>query len=409
MTPRDVSGQAGRFRPFDTSRGTNQSGVRVYNERLALSLIRRNGALSKVELARLTGLSVQTINDIVGRLEAEGLLLRQDPQRGRVGQPAVPFALNPEGAFSLGLKVGRRSTDLVLVDFCGVVRHRRHAFHAYPLPEALLGFVREAVGEMAGALSVEQGGRVAGLGIAMPFELWNWEAELGAPAGTMAGWRGFDMEAEIGALCPWPVMTCNDASSACAAELFLGTGWRFRDFLYVFIGSFIGGGVVLNGSLFPGRTGNAGAIGSFPVGGGRPRKQLIRVASLHGLEAELTAAGFDAGPIYRTTGGWPEYGAVLERWIERTAGHLAELAVAATSIIDFEAVVIDGAFPAGVRARLVERTVRAVGRFDGQGLSAVTVCAGSVGSDARAIGGAALPLLANFARDRDVLFKEAVG
>lgn len=409
MNVRDASAQAGRFRPFDTSRGTNQSGVRLYNERLALSLIRRNGALSKVELARLTGLSVQTINDIVGRLEAEGLLLRQDPQRGRVGQPAVPFALNPEGALSLGLKIGRRSTDLVLVDFCGVVRERRHAFHAYPLPDALLGFVRQAVGEMSAGLSEEQRGRVAGLGVAMPFELWNWEAELGAPAGAMAGWRAFDVAEEMGALCPWPVMTCNDASSACAAELFLGTGWRFRDFLYVFIGSFIGGGVVLNGSLFPGRTGNAGAIGSFPVGGGRPRKQLIRVASLRGLEAEVTAAGFEAAPIYRTTEAWPDYGTVLERWIERTAGHLAELAVAATSIIDFEAVVIDGAFPAAVRARLVERTATALHRFDGQGLSPVTIGAGSVGSDARAIGGAALPLLANFARDRDVLFKDAGG
>ena len=34
--------------------------------------------------------------------------------------------------------------------------------------------------------------------------------------------------------------------------------------MYVFIGTFIGGGVVLNGSLFTGKTGNAGAIGSLP-------------------------------------------------------------------------------------------------------------------------------------------------
>ncbi len=398
---------AGSFRPFDTSRGTNQSGVRLYNERLVLSLIRRHASLSKVELARLTGLSVQTINDIVARLETEGLLLRQDPQRGRVGQPAIPFALNPEGAFSVGLKIGRRSTDLVLVDFRGAVRIRRHAVHPYPLPERLRAFVTTAVADVLAELTPAQQSRVAGLGIATPFELWNWEAELGAAPGTMAGWRGFDVEAEIAALCPWPVVTCNDATSACAAELFLGDSWRFRDFLYVFIGSFIGGGVVLNGSLFPGRTGNAGAIGSFPVGGGRARKQLIRVASLHGLEAELTAVGLDGPAIYRTNAVWPDFGAPLDRWIDRTAGHLAELAVAATAIIDFEAVIIDGAFPADVRARLVERTTSATAKFDPQGLTPVTIHPGSIGSDARAIGGAALPLLANFARDRDVLFKDA--
>jgi predicted NBD/HSP70 family sugar kinase len=409
MIDRDTAPATSTFRPFDTSRGTNQSGVRLYNERLVLSLIRRHTSLPKVELARRTGLSVQTINDIVGRLEAEGLLLRLDPQRGRVGQPAIPFALNPEGAFSVGLKIGRRSTDLVLIDFCGQVRHRRHAYHPFPLPQAMLAFVRRAVDEVLAELDPAQQARVAGLGIAMPFELWNWEAELGAAPGAMAGWRGFDAETEIGAIAPWPVVTCNDATAACAAELFLGDGWRFRDFLYVFIGSFIGGGVVLNGSLYPGRTGNAGAIGSFPVGGGRPRKQLIRVASLRGLEAELCAAGLDPAPIYRTTEAWPDYGPPLDRWIDRTAGHLAELAVAAAAIIDFEAVVIDGAFPASVRTRLRERTARAQARFDPQGLSPLVIGEGSIGSDARAIGGAALPLLANFARDRDVLFKDANG
>ena len=45
--------------------------------------------------------------------------MRGEPIRGRVGQPSVPLSINPEGAFFLGLKVGRRSADLVLVDFLG--------------------------------------------------------------------------------------------------------------------------------------------------------------------------------------------------------------------------------------------------------------------------------------------------
>ena len=48
----------------------------------------------------------------------------------------------------------------------------------------------------------------------------------------------------------------------------------------------------------------------------------------------------------------------------------------------------------------------ALAGFDLQGLSPTAIVEGTVGNDARAIGGACLPLLANFARDRDVLFKE---
>ena len=79
------------------------------NERLVLSLLRRRGALARAEIARVTGLSAQTVSVITRKLEDEGLLLRQQPVRGKVGQPSVPMSLNPDGALFFGLKVGRRS------------------------------------------------------------------------------------------------------------------------------------------------------------------------------------------------------------------------------------------------------------------------------------------------------------
>ena len=89
--------------------GANQAGVRLYNERLLLSLVRRFGPLSKIEVARLTGLSVQSTSAIMNRLQADGLLKREAPLRGRVGQPTIPMSIDPEGAYSFGLKIGRRS------------------------------------------------------------------------------------------------------------------------------------------------------------------------------------------------------------------------------------------------------------------------------------------------------------
>src|ERR1700722_2298023 len=94
-----------------TEGGANQAGVRLYNERLLLSLVRRFGPLSKIEVARLTGLSVQSTSAIMNRLQADGLLKREAPLRGRVGQPTIPMSIDPEGAYSFGLKVGRRSCD----------------------------------------------------------------------------------------------------------------------------------------------------------------------------------------------------------------------------------------------------------------------------------------------------------
>jgi predicted NBD/HSP70 family sugar kinase len=391
--------------------GANQAGVRLYNERLLLSLVRRFGPLSKIEVARLTGLSVQSTSAIMNRLQAEGLLKREAPLRGRVGQPTIPMSVDPEGAYSLGLKIGRRSCDLVLVDFLGAICQRAYRAYSFPTPNIVLAFVRDSAPLLTGSLSASQKLRIAGLGVAAPFELWSWETEIGAPQGAMNAWRHFDAESEIAAACAYPTTLCNDATAACAAEFFFGRCWRYRDFLYFFVGEFLGGGLVLDGALRPGRTGNAAALGSMPImsksGVGAPT-QLIACASIYQLERRLEAAGIDASSINATPQSWSEFGAHLDGWIEETASALAYAIVAAISVIDFEAIVIDGALPATVRERLITRTAQVFTGLDRRGLSDVDIVSGSIGADAGSIGGAALPLIKHFARDREVLFKDAM-
>ena len=99
----------GRLQP----RGSSQGGLGQYNERVVLQAIRQHGALAGAEIARLTQLTAQTVSMITRRQEAAGLLLRGAPQRGKVGQPAVPMSLNPDGAYAIGIKVGRRSVDVL--------------------------------------------------------------------------------------------------------------------------------------------------------------------------------------------------------------------------------------------------------------------------------------------------------
>jgi predicted NBD/HSP70 family sugar kinase len=347
----------------------------------------------------------------MNRLQADGLLKREAPLRGRVGQPTIPMSLDPDGAYSLGLKIGRRSCDLVLVDFRGAVRQRAHRTFSFPTPSLVLDFVRENQPRLVESLNEAQRRRIAGLGIAAPFQLWTWESEIGAPAGAMADWREFDVAAEVAKVCPYPVTLCNDATAACAAEFFFGGGWRHRDFLYFFLGPFVGGGVVLDGALRIGRTGNAGAIGSMPVA---PRRdghgplQLVACASIYQLERRLADAGVDASSIWATPSAWAEFGAPLDAWIEETAEALAYASVAAISVIDFAAIVVDGEMPAPVRDRLTRRAAQVFEGLDRRGLSDVAFAPGTIGADAGAIGGAALPLVKAFARDREVLLKDVM-
>ncbi|RFB99270.1 sugar kinase [Rhizobium leguminosarum bv. trifolii] len=387
--------------------GANQVRVRAYNERLVLSLVRLYGALSKADIARRSGLSAQTVSVIMRVLEKEGLLSRGAPVRGRVGQPSIPMHINPDAVYSFGLKMGRRSADLVLMDFVGRIRMQLHRTYAYPLPEEILAFVTSGIQEIEDRLDDKQRGRIAGLGIAAPFELWNWAEEVGAPPGAMEVWREIDLQADIAARVSHPVFMQNDATSACGAELVFGVGPSYPDFVYFFIGSFIGGGIVLNSAIFSGRTGTAGAIGPLPV---RDRngetKQLLEIASIFVLENMLRERGIDPEPLWYSADDWVDFGEPMEIWIQDTAKALAQAIVAAASIVDFSAAVIDGGFPHWVRSRVVQATIDEAAKLDLQGVVMPEIIEGAVGAQARAIGGASLPIFARYLTDQNVLFKE---
>jgi predicted NBD/HSP70 family sugar kinase/predicted DNA-binding transcriptional regulator len=394
-----VEGETGKARPeveLALQRGTNQAGMRAHNERLVLSLVRRHGALSKTEIARMTGLSAQTVSVIMRGLEADGLLRREAPQRGRVGQPSVPLSLNPEGAFFIGVKIGRRSLDVVLVDFTGALRHRMSEPYPYPEPAPIIRRILEEVA-LCTALLGPESARIAGLGIAMPFELWSWAEEIGAPAAALEAWRRVDVRAELAAQLPCPIYLQNDATAACGAELAFGANAGLQDFIYFYVGAFIGGGLVLNGALFTGRTGNAAAIGSMPVpddSGGTV--QLIDLASLVLLERRLRADGFALGALYDPDADWSAFGAHLDDWIAVAGRGIAHAIAAAATVVDFEAAVIDGALPEAVKARLLARIDAELTRLDLSGITRPEVRPGSIGPIARALGGASLPLFERY-------------
>ncbi len=388
-------------------RGSNQSGMRAYNERLALGLVRRHGSLTKTELARMTGLSAQTVSVIMRELEREELMVRGEPIRGRVGQPSVPLSINPEGAFFLGLKVGRRSADLVLVDFLGQPRKRLHRSYPWPLPDEIVAFAKESMGEVTAALPRELQGRIAGLGIAMPFELWNWSEYLDVPERELDRWREVDLDQEIAKISPYPVYLQNDATAACAAELVFGRHPGRPDFVYFYVGTFIGGGIVLNGGLYPGRFGNAGGFGPMPITGPTGKVELlIDHASITVLERMLKAHGRDPSVLWDSPDDWGEIDDLALAWVDIVARGLAQAIVSSVSVMDFEAAIIDGSLPERFREAIVEATRREVEKFDLRGLTLPTILPGSIGSLARALGAASLPLFDKYLIDQKTLARE---
>ncbi|MCW2310353.1 ROK family transcriptional regulator [Rhodoferax antarcticus] len=388
-------------------RGSNQVGMRQFNERVVLQAIRLNASLPKAELARLTGLTAQTIGLITARLEDDGLILKQSAVRGRIGQPSVPLALNPDGAFSLGIKIGRRSADWLLVDFTGQVRQRQRMDYLFPSTDALLPAIAHHLEELHDSLGPLKN-RLVGIGLAVPFQIGGWHRLLGLSPAQSEAWQQIDLRAQVQAMTELPVTFAKDTSAACVAELVAGRGRDLKNFLYLFIDTFVGGGLVINSHLHGGVHGNSGALASLPMGLAQGRQmphQLISHASLWELEQRFSARGLDPLAAYDDRALQADHAPDTRAWVERAANALAHTVVSGTAFLDIDAVVIDGSFSRVLLAQLITATQHALKRYNWEGLWRANLIAGEVGPDARALGGALMPLHAHFAPDRDLFLK----
>ncbi len=389
-------------------RGSNHVGMRQFNERVVLQAIRLNGSLPKADLARLTGLTAQTIGLITTRLDDDGLILKQDRVRGRIGQPSVPLTLNPDGAFAIGIKIGRRSADFLLVDFCGQVRQRHSLDYVFPDEITLLPAIATHMNTLRDQLG-DLRERLVGVGVAAPFQMGGWHRMMGLSDKQSEAWNQIDLRAQVQSLADVPVSFAKDTSAACVAELVQGRGRNLKNFLYLFVDTFVGGGLIINSHLHGGVHGNAGAVASLPMGladnTSSPPSQLINHASLWELEQRFTACGLAPHAAYDERALSEPFIVETQGWIAGAANALAHTVVSGTAFLDIDAVVIDGSFCRPLLDLLITATQAALQRYNWEGLWSANVVAGMVGPDARALGGALMPLHGNFAPDQDLFLK----
>ncbi len=392
--------------------GSNHVGMRQFNERIVLQAIRLHGALPKAEVSRVTRLSMQTVSVIINGLLKDGLVSKQERVRGRIGQPSVPIALNPDGAFTLGIKVGRRSLDVLAMDFVGRVRYREVLEYEYPNPKTIFPAIEKRLRTVDARLG-EHASRLVGLGVAAPLWLGGWREYLGAPESVMRTWNDIDIRRRIQAMTSLPVEFAKDTTAACAAELLVGEGRRLKNFLYLFIGTFIGGGLVLDGHLHMGPRGNAGAVGSLPMAakttGAKGQKvnagQLLHQSSGLGLEQLFVQHKAPAAAAHDERALSPKLKQLTDRWLDEACPALALTITASTALLDLEAVVIDGSLDRHLIDGIIQRASAVLDGYNWEGLTRPHLVAGTHGADARAMGAAILPLYWHFAPNHERFLK----
>jgi predicted NBD/HSP70 family sugar kinase len=386
--------------------GASATQMRRYNQRLLLQRLRRLGEASKADLARAAHLTNTAVGDIVRELCELGLVrVIGKKHDGARGQPATMLALDPDGAYAIGVRLDRGRIESLLCDLGGRVLATRLHDGLLPSPAEALDLVRRDVADLANVVPSGRRDRIAGVGLARPWNLESWHAELDLPDGAFAAWDGVPFAEQLAQACGYPVSQENDGTAAAIAELFQGIGRTLDDFLYVFIGPAIGGGVVLGGQSVKGPKSNAGDIAVIPVPpsqldsapkqGDRPQLLLGR-ASLNVLMRHLRFHGVAVQGLRdldAAAGRVP--GAVLD-WTRDAAEALAWPLLSASALLDLPTVVIDSDLDGPWIDPLLTHLAASMQRSCAEAREPPELRRGSFGQAAGALGAATLPLFLNF-------------
>lgn len=238
--------------------GANLLAVRSHNAALVLDLLRGAGAegISRLELAERTGLTPQAVSKITARLREEGFAAEAGRRASTGGKPRTVLRLVPEAGHAVGVRLDRDELRAVLCDLTGkTVAETRGALDLGSGAEAVVEATARRVEELSAGR-----GSVLGVGVALPGPLDHANGVLHRVTG-FPEWDGFPLRDALAGRLGVPVVVDKDTNAAALGLAVAGENGSCGSFAYLHLGTGLGAGLVIDGSVHRGARTGAGEFG----------------------------------------------------------------------------------------------------------------------------------------------------
>jgi glucokinase-like ROK family protein len=250
-----------------TLAGRNSTTVKSHNLSTILLALLRHPHISRVDLAKMTGLSNTTITNLITELLVQGIVTEEGTtqlQRRRgAGRPRTSLQLVPDARHAIGVHIGVGRIRVALTDLKATVLHYRSFTH--PLDKS----AEEVLGETLALVEtvIQESGvvpqNIIGVGVGAS-GLVNPETGCNLMAPNL-GWSNVPIRDWFTRHLSLPVIVDNNVRAMALGEAMFGAAQNVRVLAFVYARHGVGAGFVVDGQLFRGSGAGAGEIGHTTV------------------------------------------------------------------------------------------------------------------------------------------------
>ena len=288
----------------DQTSGLNLVQAADHNLRVTLEALRRGGAMTRLELAQVTGLTVPGIANILRRLTGEGLIETNSSAR------SDRFAIRRGSAVSIGVDLAGARARLIATDLAGTPLFAEEAPAAESEPAEATAWIRRAISRLS---ATAPGGRLFGIGVT----------------------AGEHAEAIRAALAPYRAIVERDTVAAAISERQSGIATADDSFVFILLGAAVRAGMIIGGTVFDGAEHKAGLVGLMRTG--RDGRYLDEVAATSRLPSHDLSDP------------------AVQQWLDDAAEHLTDMIIAMAAFIGPRLIVVGGRLPTPLLEALAAR------------------------------------------------------
>ena len=338
--------------------------ARQQSVRLVVERLLRDRSVSRAEIARSTGLSKQTISEVMRDLERDGWVHEDGQIQGSVGRSAVTYALRPDAAFVLGIDLGGTKLHVALADLHGEIVAESIEPTSCDGGAAVVAQIDRMKDALLQRASVSaqrlRGGVMGSPGMVDP------ASGSIAIAPNIPGLDSLDVRAALRERLGIDITIENDVNLAAIGEHWRGNSRRARSFAFIAVGTGIGMGIFSDGYLVRGARGAAGEIAYLPLGGDPYDARGLRFGTLEtaigsaGIVERYLGLGGSPGSTVRDVFDRLDIEEAARITIDEVSRILTTAILAVHSILDSEIIILGGSI--GARPELKLRIDEHLGR-----------------------------------------------